>query len=166
MTVRLLLQCLAPLVVLAAGCTGPSPEALAQLAAALSPSPPLANEPPAQDLRNYPVLLATIDGNERDSVKINRYRSLLEQLDQSFVETPQQIANVSASAKEQLEKEGVSEGVLPIMEAMNSVLLVPIENQKYAEYTAMYMTLRTKGQSHEEATRGIRALIKAITSNP
>jgi hypothetical protein len=128
--------------------------------------PSQASEPQAQGLGDYPVLLATIDSNEREPVKVNRYRSILEQLDQSFVETPQQIADMSASAKEGLEKEGVSENVLPIMEAMNIVLPEPIENQKYAEYTAAYMTLRTKGQSHEEATRGLRALISAIRSNP
>lgn len=148
MTVRFLLQSLAPLVVVVSAC---------------AVSPPQATQPVESD---YPVMLATIDGNDGDPIKVNRYRSLLGQLDAAFVETPEQITDMSANAKAELAKEGIDESVLPIMEAMNTVLPVPIENQRYAEYTAVYMTLRVKGQSHEQATRGMRALLAAITSNP
>lgn len=145
--VRRPLYALAPLVLIASGC---------------AVSPPQATKPAQSD---YPVMLATIDGNAGDPIKVNRYRSLLGQLDSAFVETPEQIADMSANAKAELEKEGIAESVLPIMEAMNTVLPVPVDNQKYAEYTAAYMVLRVKGQTHEQATGGLRALLAAITSN-
>jgi hypothetical protein len=115
---------------------------------------------------DYPMMLATIDGNDGDPLKVNRYRSLLGQLDDSFVETPEQIADMSANTKAELGKEGIAESVLPIMETMNTILPVPVANQKYAEYTAAYMTLRIKGQTHEQATSGLRALLASITSKP
>ena len=139
----------------------------------LSGEPSLTPEQKAQKeaqekktLSDYPMMLATIDGNDGDPLKVNRYRSLLDQLDDSFVETPEQIADMSANAKAELGKEGIAESVLPIMEAMNTILSVPVANQKYAEYTAAYMTLRVKGQTHEQATSGLRALLASITSKP
>jgi len=119
-----------------------------------------------KSLSDYPMMLATIDGNDGDPLKVNRYRSLLGQLDDSFVETPEQISDMSANAKAELGKEGIAENVLPIMEAMNTILPVPVANQRYAEYTAAYMTLRIKGQTHEQATSGLRALLASITSKP
>ena len=139
----------------------------------LSGEPSLTPEQKAQKevqekktLSDYPMMLATIDGNDGDPLKVNRYRSLLGQLDDSFVETPEQIADMSANAKAELGKEGIAESVLPIMEAMNIILPVPVANQKYAEYTAAYMTLRVKGQTHEQATSGLRAFLASITSKP
>jgi hypothetical protein len=148
MNVGRLLQSLVPLAVIVAGCAA---------------SPPQSRGPTSSD---YPMMLATIDGNDGDPLKVNRYRSLLGQLDDSFVETPEQIADMSANAKAELGKEGIAESVLPIMEAMNTILPVPVANQKYAEYTAAYMTLRVKGQTHEQATSGMRALLASITSKP
>jgi len=37
-----------------------------------------------------------------------------------------------------------------------------VENQKYAEYSAAYITLRNKRESHKEAIEGLKALIKVI----
>lgn len=142
---RRLLWSLAPLALTAlVGCSG---------------SPTQVTAPAPSD---YPVVLATIDGNSGDSTKVNRYRSLIEQLDGAFVEAPQQIADMSANAKAELEKEGIDESVLSIMEAMNLVLPVPIGNQEYAEYTSAYMVLRIKGQTHEEATSGLRAFVRSM----
>jgi len=37
-----------------------------------------------------------------------------------------------------------------------------IENQKYSEYAAAYITQRSKGHSHTEAIRDLQAILRGI----
>ena len=109
--------------------------------------------------------LAVIDTQEpveRSGIKVARFRSLLNQLSTTYVETKQQIADMTVFAKQDLRKSGIKESMLNMMEGMNKLLPQKISNQKYAEYLTMYITLRDKGQSHTEAISGIKALLKAF----
>jgi hypothetical protein len=112
----------------------------------------------------YEEMLATIDGDGTEEIKVNRFRSLLSQLDDTYVENKKQISDMTVRGKEILKKEGVTESLLNIMEGMNKIFPSKIENQKYAEYIAAYLTLRKKGQSHQEAVDGLTDLIAAITA--
>jgi len=47
-------------------------------------------------------------------------------------------------AQSLLKKEGIQDQMLSILEGMNQVRVTHIPNQRYAEYFAMYVTLRTK----------------------
>jgi len=95
-------------------------------------------------------------------VTVARFRSLLNQLSNTYVENRQQIADSSVKAQEMLKDKGIEESLLNIMEGMNQLFLRKIENQKYSEYVVAYIVLRNKGESHREAIEGLKALIQAI----
>ncbi len=109
--------------------------------------------------------LATINASgyvSKDHITVARFRSLLNQLSVTFVEDKQQIADMSVSAQNLLKKEGIQESLINIMEGMNQLFSIKIENQKYAEYTAAYVTLRGQGQSHAVAIDGLQEFFRAF----
>lgn len=109
--------------------------------------------------------LATINAGgyvSKDHITVARFRSLLNQLSATFVEDKQQIADMSVTAQNLLKKDGIQESLINIMEGMNQFFPRKIDNQKYAEYAAAYVQLRSKGQSHSEAIRGIQALLRGL----
>ncbi|MCK4430984.1 MAG: hypothetical protein KAW19_06745 [Candidatus Aminicenantes bacterium] len=109
--------------------------------------------------------LATINAGgyvPKDHVTVNRFRNLLNQLSKTYVENQQQIADMSVRAQQILKERGISESLLNIMQGMNQIFPRKVENQKYAEYSAAYLTLRSKGQSHREAIEGLNALIQSL----
>ena len=117
----------------------------------------------ASELLEYK--LATINAGgyvSKEHVTVARFRSLLNQLSVTFVEDKEQIADMSVTAQNLLKKEGVEESLINIMEGMNQLFSKKIENQKYAEYAAAYVTLRGKGQSHTEAIRGLQAILRSL----
>lgn len=109
--------------------------------------------------------LATINAGgyvAKDDITVARFRSLLEQLSSTYVEDKQEIADASVTAKQLLKKDGVAESLLNIMEGLNQLFATKIENQKYIESAAAYVTLRNKGQSHSEALRGLQAILRGL----
>ena len=80
--------------------------------------------------------LAVIDAGHsvpKDDITVARFRSLLRQLSEKYVESPQQIADISVNAQALLRQEGVPERILNIMEGLNQVLITRIPNQRYSE---------------------------------
>jgi len=121
--------------------------------------------PTAHASESLEYKLATINAGgyvSKDHITVARFRSLLNQLSATFVEDKQQIADMSVTAQNLLKKEGVQESLINIMEGMNQLFPRKIENQKYAEYAAAYVTLRSKGQSHTEAIRGLQAILRGL----
>lgn len=111
--------------------------------------------------------LATINAGgyvSKDHITIARFRSVLDQLSSTYIENKQQIADMSVTAQQLLKKAGVEESLLKIMEGLNQLFANRIENQKYAEYAASYVTLRIKGQSHSEAIRGLQAILRGLAN--
>lgn len=109
--------------------------------------------------------LACIDSGWRvskDYIIVARFRSLLRQLSNTYVENKQQIADTSVTTKNILREKGISESLMNIMEGMNQLFYTKIENQKYAEYMSVYVVLRNKGQSHKEAILGLKAILQSI----
>lgn len=109
--------------------------------------------------------LATLNAGgyvPKDHITVARFRSLLTQLSATYVENKQQIADMSFTAQQQMRKDGINESLLNIMEGMNQLFTVRIENQKYAEYAAAYVTLRNSGQSHAQALGGLKALLQRL----
>lgn len=96
-------------------------------------------------------MLSVIDDRPGDELVMNRFRSLLAQLDATYVETPMQIADMTGWAQEVLRNEGISVSLLNLMEGMNTIWPMPMPNQTYSSDIALYMALRQKGYSHERA---------------
>jgi len=110
-------------------------------------------------------MLATIEKGyvSRDDIIITRFRSLLSQLSNTYVENKQQISDMTVRAQGILEKEeGIKESLLNMMEGMNQIFYIKVENQNYSEYMAAYMTLRRKGQSHNDAINGLKGIVDAL----
>lgn len=109
-------------------------------------------------------LLATINAGtyvQRDDITVKRFRSLLDQLSQKYVEDEQQIADMTVKIIEILKEKGISEKPLAIMEGMNS-LFYSAAKLHYVEYVSTYVTLRDSGKSHEAAVIGLRMLLRAL----
>ena len=109
--------------------------------------------------------LAVIDAGgyvPKDHISVARFRSLLNQLSKTYIENSQEIADISVIAQNLLRQDGINESIKNIMEGLNVLFSVPVENQKYAEYAASYVTLRGKGYSHLEAINGLKAILKSM----
>lgn len=110
--------------------------------------------------------LATIDSPagsvSEDDITVARFRSLLRQLADTFVEDEQQIADMTVKARQMLRADGINERLLTMMEGMNQVFTKRVENQQYAEYITVYITLRKKGQSHDDAISGLQGILRAV----
>jgi len=118
---------------------------------------------PSQDTLEYK--LAVINAGfhvSKDHYTIGRFRNLLNELSYTYVENRQQIADMSVTAQQILKERGIKESLLNIMEGINQIFPRKIENQKYAEYAAAYLTLRSKGESHRDAIVGLKALVEAL----
>ena len=99
-----------------------------------------------------------------DHITVARFRSLLSQLATTYVESRESIADMTLAGQQKLRGEGIDESLLNIMEGLNQIFVVRIENQRYAEYAAAYVTLRAAGKTHTQTIAGLRAIIqRAVT---
>jgi len=96
----------------------------------------------------------------QDDVIVTRFRSLLDELSQNYVEDPQQIANMSVIVRNKLKGYGIQESLLNIMEGLNQILC-PLDSQKrrYSEYAFAYAGLRNEGLTHQDAIERLQAIV-------
>jgi len=116
-----------------------------------------------KDNESMEYMLASIDAGHyilRDDVSIEKFRTLLKQLDEKFVEDETQIGDISVSTKFQLRDVGIQESLLNIMEGMNQLFSDTQEDIKYAEYTTLYLGLRKKEYLHDNAIKGLKLLFQ------
>lgn len=110
--------------------------------------------------------LATIDNGyvDTDDRSVKRFRSLLDQLTSKYAEGEKEVSDMTVKARELMNNNGISESCETVMEDMNRALPNQIlsdsgtNNQKYAEYVALYVTQRNSGSSRAEVVEAIRAL--------
>jgi len=98
----------------------------------------------------------------RNHITVARFRSLLNQLSDTYIEDNERIADMTITARDLLRKAGIEESLLNIMGGLNRLFSEPLGNQKYAEYAASYVVLREKGYSHLEAIRGLKAILEGM----
>jgi hypothetical protein len=103
--------------------------------------------------------MAGVDG---DPEMENRFKSLLQQLDEKYQENEQAIAGMTIETHYKLRHKGVSVTILTILEGMNQIALPGQKGVKYLDYRGLYMASRTKGSSHQQAIADLRAKIPAI----
>ncbi|MGA1791854.1 MAG: hypothetical protein ACMUIM_10235 [bacterium] len=96
---------------------------------------------------------------EGDAI-VTRFRSLLDQLSQNYIEEPQQIANMSVIVRDKLKAYGVNESLLSIMDGLNQIIW-PQDSKKrrYSEYAFAYVGLRNGGLTHTEAIERVQATV-------
>jgi len=124
---------------------------------------PLANTTLAQRL-------AILEENrfvEVTHIKAARYQSLLDQLDNQYIESDQQIANMTLIAQEQLREKGLEVQVMAIMEGINRLYYnMSHTNESYAGIASLYVLGRDSGLEHSEAIEGIQQLISGLGLAP
>lgn len=119
----------------------------------------------AQSNKSIEYQLATINAGvyvSTSDITVSQFRKLLNDLSFKYVEDKQQIADMSVTAINMLKKDGIDANLLNIMNGLNQLLYKKIENQKYAEYAAMYVTLRGEGYSHQGAIDGLQAFLNSL----
>jgi len=128
-----------------------------------SGSQPAEQKAPQPETLEYK--LASIDKGYRGSrndIIVTRFRSLLEQLDATYAENKQQIADSTVFAQKMLRDEyGIKESLLNIMEGMNQVFPTKFD-PSYKEYVTAYVLLRGTGLPHQQVLIGIEAYLKSI----
>jgi regulator of protease activity HflC (stomatin/prohibitin superfamily) len=103
----------------------------------------VANEKTAEKKR-----LALAQRAQNESESDAPVRSVLEELDWKYQENASQIIAMSDKGSEILAEAGLTESRTSIMEQVNKVMDKPLlddngnNNQKYAEYLALYITMR------------------------
>lgn len=108
-------------------------------------------------------MLACIDADAylpRDDDSIEKFRILLRQLDEKFVEDKIHIGDMSARIKFLLEDAGITESLLNIMEGMNQLFSGKSEDMKYAEYISLYLGMRKKEYSHNNAIKRLKVFLQ------
>ena len=124
----------------------------------------------AAEQHSIEYMLAVLDSGKplsKPHPSVIRFRSLLKQLDETYIENPQEIADMTVTSQTLLrEKYGVEESLLNIMEGMNQVFSAKVQDQKYPEYLSSYITLRDKGMSHLETFYSLRSIADALFRKP
>lgn len=121
------------------------------------------DEPKTAPQPELAEILAFKDNVGNDATKVNRFRSLLSQLDEKYVEDRKGIASLAIVTQEMLQEEGVTESMLNIMEGLNRAMIVKLQNQQFIEYANAYRMLRIQGMSHDEAVDGLAAFLTAVS---
>lgn len=118
---------------------------------------------PQSESESMEYMLACIDAGyyvPRDDASVEKFRTLLHQLDEKFIENERQIGDTSVSTKFLLRDNGIQESLLNIMEGMNQLFSSKPENIKYAEYTSIYLGMRKKEYSHDNAIKGLKTFLQ------
>jgi len=109
--------------------------------------------------------LATIEKGyvSRDNIIITRFRSILGQLDDTYVEGKQEIADLTVYAIQKLlkDKYGINESLLNLMEGLNKIN-PSRDNPEYKIYATAYVQLRNQGFNHEDALNRIDSYLDSI----
>ena len=117
-----------------------------------------------KDNESMEYMLASINAGHylsRENPSIKKFKNLLGKLDAKFIENETQIGDISVSTKFQLRDAGIQESLLNIMEGMNQLFSSTQKDINYAEYAMLYMGLRKKEYSHNNAIKGLKVLIQA-----
>jgi lipopolysaccharide export system protein LptC len=109
--------------------------------------------------------LATIEKGyvSRDDIIITRFRSILRQLDNIYVEGKQEISDLTVFAVQKLlrDKYGINESLLNVMEGLNQIN-PSRENPEYRMYATAYVQLRNQGFIHQEAINKVESYLDSI----
>lgn len=97
-----------------------------------------------------------------DDITVRRFRVIVRQLDATFPEDAQRIGDLSVWAINKLKENQIDQNLLQLMESMNQIFSHPVQNQKYTEYLAAYLTIRLQGESHADCIVALKAIVAAL----
>lgn len=110
--------------------------------------------------------MATVDTKkyytETDPL-VKRYNNMFNQLDVKYLENKDQIADMTVTAKNELEKIGLNEPMINIMEGISRLTDANTKNKKYADNISCYIIFRSQGFSHYDALKKMQDLLSVMT---
>lgn len=120
--------------------------------------------PKTASIEEKMVFLNTDESPSRiDPVKVNRFRFLLDKLQERHPESRKNIADLTSRVQDVMKDSGISESLLDIMESMNQVKLDRrLGKIKYEDLITAYATLRIDGMSRTDAAIGLRQFFNGI----
>jgi hypothetical protein len=130
-----------------------------------APAPSRAAATPAPVARSLEDKVAAIDCGcpTPDKDAIADAGAALMRLAGKWFIRPQEVADVSVAARNSLRAKGLTGSVQDVMDGLDRAKGVPFANFTYQEHTAMYLTLREFGRSHEAALEQLpKALLDTL----
>jgi len=91
------------------------------------------------------AIIETSDGNPSPAL-VAQFDSALKRLTAKFPEADSRIADMTVRAQDLLREHGISEGLFTIMTAIDAATSGGTLGISYAEATAAYVTIRSKGR--------------------
>jgi len=110
--------------------------------------------------------MATIDTKEYYSETdplVKRYNNMFDQLDVKFIESEDRIADMTVVAKNELEKIGLNEPMINIMEGICRLVDVNTKTRKYADNVSCYIIFRSQGFNHSAALKEMQDLLTVMS---
>jgi len=98
-----------------------------------------------------------------DDLLTKRFNSLLKQLDEKYTENQTQIADMTVTAKNELNKEGISQPMINIMESINLLIDLKTKVKSYADNITVYIILRHQGHNHVDAIKNLQDLLTLMS---
>ncbi len=95
---------------------------------------------------------------------MNEDKEMLERISKKFGESEQSIDQATTKARQLLAEHGIVESSHVILVAMDNIFPQQTKGTKYSEGVAAYVTLRQKGESHQQAIKGMREMFSHLHS--
>ncbi|MCJ7449358.1 MAG: hypothetical protein MUO72_16910 [Bacteroidales bacterium] len=110
--------------------------------------------------------MATVDTKkyytETDPL-VKRYNNMFNQLDVKYLETKDQIADMTVTAKNELENIGLSEPMINIMEGICRLTDTKTKSKRYSENVSCYIIFRSQGFNHSDTLKKMQDLLAIMS---
>jgi hypothetical protein len=94
---------------------------------------------------------------------VKRYNNMFNQLDVKYIENKDQIADMTVTAKNELENIGQIEPMINIMEGICRLTDSNTKNKKYAENITCYIIFRSQGFNHGDTLKKMQDLLSVMS---
>jgi len=110
--------------------------------------------------------MATVDNEKyytEEDPLVKRYNNMFNQLDVKYIETKQQIADMTVVARKELANIGLKEPMINIMEGICRLIDRNTQNKKYSDNVACYIIFRSQGFNHTQALAKMQDLLSIMS---
>lgn len=94
---------------------------------------------------------------------VKRFENIITQLDLKYIENKEQIGDKTVTGKNQLERVGIKEPMINIMEGISRLEDIHTKKKQYGDYVACYVIFRSQGFGHLGALERLQLLLKRMS---
>lgn len=92
-----------------------------------------------------------------------RYSNIIHQLTLKYIESDERICDISVVGKRFLNKAGIDESMINIMEGILKLIDLKTRTKQYSENVSMYVVIRQNGNGHYEALSKLQDLLSQMS---